>query len=347
MPGRETVGGAVAKDRRKRGGPDRNSSPAGVPPVKAPPWKRRYIPVYFWVGGVAGGSWLALSLEDALGERDAAVIRTGRYLGAAGVAASTVLLVLDLGRPERFLNMLRIVRARSAMSLGAWGLSAFGAVGGAAAALQAAEDLGLGAPGRWSRGPLGRLLNLGGLPLALFVGSYTGILIGATNVPAWGARSRLLGPLFVASAASSGLAAVSAGAELGGGSPGAQRRLARAETLALGGELGLALAARQEARRRLPSAREEPPRMRLARWATIGAGVALPLALKALDGFGRRPRSGRGRSLLAAGLALGGSLAMRLLITEEGRRSAQRDADTWAYASNGRGSGERGGSHGR
>jgi formate-dependent nitrite reductase membrane component NrfD len=316
------------------------------PPVRPPPWKAHYIPVYFWLGGIAGGSWLAATLEDLAGAGDRTVIRAGRYLAAGSTAAGATLLILDLGRPERFLNMLRVVRPRSAMSLGSWALAGFSAMGGGAALLQAAEDGLLGrAPrlGRWSAGLAGRLLHLAGLPVALFVGSYTGALVASSSVPAWAARHRLLPALFVASSASTGLAAVSAAVRLAGGAtPGAQRRLERAESVALAVELGLAAA--DQATADLPSRRAETAGPRSIRWLTYAAGIAAPLALEVASAVSRRgrsaaagpragaPRPKRGAGLLAAGLALAGGLALRLLVTSEGRRSAATPEDTWHYA---------------
>lgn len=350
-PARDEVGGAVARGRRKsRGGLDRHRSPSGTAPIKAPPWEMKYIPVYFWFGGIAGGSWLAATLEDVAGDADRDVVRAGRYLTAGSALVGSTLLILDLGRPERFLNMMRVIRLRSPMSIGSWALAAFGGLSGLATMLQLGEDADPSSfAGRLSRGGVARALHAAGLPLALLVGSYTGVLLGATNVPSWGERWLLLGPLFVASSASSGLAAVSGMLALSGaGSVAARRRLARAECIALGAELGLEAAAHARSRAGLPSAREEPGRLTAWRWLTVAAGAAVPLALSAIGAYGHRRRESEparpppvpsrrtnGRTLVASGLALAGSLALRLLITREGRRSAHTPDDTWAYASDG------------
>ena len=82
------------------------------------------MPLYFWFGGIAAGSsFVALACDLAGDERSAAVARKVA-LGALG--PSPVLLILDLGRPERFVNMLRIFKPRSPMSMGAWALTLFG-----------------------------------------------------------------------------------------------------------------------------------------------------------------------------------------------------------------------------
>lgn len=308
---------------------DQGSQPA--PPIKPATWEW-YIPIYFWLGGIAGGGWLVATAEDLTGERNRPVIRAGRYLALGGVLAGTGLLIADLGRPDRFLNMLRIVRLRSTMSLGSWGLTMFGACAGLGALLQAGEDGLLGRRSRLvrlSRGRLARALHLIGLPPALFVAGYTGVLLASTSTPSWALRTRLLGPLFLASAASSGLAAVSLALELGGRRrPRIARRLARAESIGLAAELALAAASRGVAGR-LPSARVEPAADRGARALTAGAGIAAPLALAAAHAGGRRRRVSRRKHLAASGLALAGSLALRYLVVREGRRSARYNADTW------------------
>jgi formate-dependent nitrite reductase membrane component NrfD len=331
----------------------RADSYQGVPPVKKAPWEWYYIPVYFWVGGIAAGSWLAAAAEDVAGASDRGVVRAGRYIALTGTMAGAGLLIADLGRPERFLNMLRIVRARSPMSLGAWGLSAFGTLTGIGAALQFVEDA-LGARsrlGRLSSGWLGRAVHLAGVPLALFIGGYTGVLLAATSTPVWAQRKLLLGPLFLTSGVASGLAAVSFAVNAAdSASPAARRRLSRAAALALGAELLLESADREEARK-LPSSRRGSPLVKTMRALMVGAGMIAPLALELVRGIapvgkerrrrererweqrrarGRRRRSRQG--LLVAGLTLAGGLALRLLTAHEGKISADTPEDTWAFA---------------
>ena len=122
--------------------------------MKPPTWEP-YIPAYFWLGGLSAGAWLAAAAEDVAGESDRGLIGTARYLAAGGLLAGMALLIADLGRPDRFHHMLRIVRVRSAMSLGSWGLALYGGFVGAGALLQAAEDGLLGPQPtlvRWSAG---------------------------------------------------------------------------------------------------------------------------------------------------------------------------------------------------
>src|SRR5690606_10492848 len=113
---------------------------------------------------------------------------------------------------------------------------------------------------RLSRGQAGWLLHAMGLPLALFVGGYTGVLLGTTSAPSWARRARLLGPLFTSSAISTGMSAVSLALDASGGASrsGARRRLARSESMALAAELALAIVNHRRART-LPSASDESP----------------------------------------------------------------------------------------
>src|SRR5690625_1148399 len=84
-----------------------------------------------FAGGVAAGSSL-LAAGAQLTGRDA-LVRTGRLGAAGGLAVSLVSLVSDLGRPERFLNMLRTIKLTSPMSVGTWLHSLYGAPAGVAA----------------------------------------------------------------------------------------------------------------------------------------------------------------------------------------------------------------------
>src|SRR6266496_5324529 len=104
----------------------------GQPVVKPPVWTWE-IPIYFFMGGIAGMSAvIALAavifhhVDPALAT-NVGVARTAIWLAAIGVILSSILLIMDLGRPRLFLNMLRVFKYQSAMSMGAWILSLFGA----------------------------------------------------------------------------------------------------------------------------------------------------------------------------------------------------------------------------
>jgi hypothetical protein len=168
----------------------------GRPIIKEPVWKPE-IPVYFFTGGLGGASGaLSLAARATGNER---LARTSLFVGAAAEAVSPALLVSDLGRPERFLNMLRLFKVTSPMSVGSWILAASSSASGVAAVL---ELLGLLPRVKAAAETVSALL---GPPLA----TYTAVLIADTAVPAWHEGRRELPFVFGGSAAASaGAAAV-------------------------------------------------------------------------------------------------------------------------------------------
>src|SRR3954449_11997750 len=94
-----------------------------VPLLKAPVWTWE-VPLYFFVGGAAGGAAIIGSVAQWSGV-DGTLARDARWVAAAGGPVSAALLTADLGRPERFINMLRVFKPQSAMSVGSWTLAAF------------------------------------------------------------------------------------------------------------------------------------------------------------------------------------------------------------------------------
>jgi hypothetical protein len=153
--------------------------------LKPPVWTWE-VPAYFFTGGLAGMS-AVLALGVALaGGADALLLAT-LWFATVGAALSAALLILDLGRPVRFLYMLRLFKWRSPMSVGSWLLTLFG--GAATGALVLAHLA--GADAGWARA----LLLVFLVPAALLgsvVATYTGVLVGATAVPAWAQHRRLL-----------------------------------------------------------------------------------------------------------------------------------------------------------
>ena len=168
---------------------------AGVngPMMHAPVWTWE-VPLYFWLGGLASGTSFVACAADLAGDERSAVALRRLALGAAVPCAP--LLIADLGRPLRFLHMLRIFKPRSPMSMGAWCLVAF-------------SSTAAGAVGADLTGRRRAARRLGGATAVLgtYLGSYTGALLAATAVPVW-ARSRgLIGPIFVCTAVGSGASA--------------------------------------------------------------------------------------------------------------------------------------------
>ena len=98
--------------------------------MKQPPWTWE-IPLYFFVGGAAGAAAVVGAIADYTGA-DRKLVREARWIAAAGSVLSPALLISDLGRPMRFLNMMRVFKPQSPMSVGVWTLLGFS--GGASAA---------------------------------------------------------------------------------------------------------------------------------------------------------------------------------------------------------------------
>jgi hypothetical protein len=299
-PDDEAVAGAA---RRAREGetPEQVLGPMMKPAVWT--WE---VPLYFWTGGIAAGSgFVALACDLAGDHRSAA---TARKVSLAALAPSPLLLISDLGRPERFLNMLRVFKPRSPMSMGAWCLTLYGnLIAGAVAA-----DL-------LDRKRPARLLGAAAAAAGGYLGSYTGVLLASTAVPVW-ARSRLfLGPIFVSTATATGAAASRLALVATGVPEGHPTRIAlgRVETGAIATELVLS----QINERRLgplAGALERGQAGRLfkgAKWA-VRAGLALRLA---------RGRLGPGSHHVASGLYLGAGLAFRYAWVIAGRGSATDD----------------------
>ncbi len=151
----------------------------GIPLLKQPPWKWE-IPAYFFVGGAAGSAAMIGAAAHWTG-RDRELARDCRYVAAVGAIISSGLLISDLGRPARFLAMLRVFKRQSPMSVGAWTLAAFGTFSGAAAVAELLNQHFKFAPIRVAGDIAEALTALTGLPLS----NYTGVLIGASVVPVW------------------------------------------------------------------------------------------------------------------------------------------------------------------
>ena len=280
MPDLEAIRSA-ARAAREGPLPDQVSGPM----IKSPVWTWE-VPLYFWFGGIAAGSsFVALACDLAGDEKSAAV---ARKVALAALAPSPPLLILDLGRPERFYNMLRIFKPRSPMSMGAWALTAFGNL---AAGAVGADLLG--------RRRTARALGAANAVVGGYLGSYTGVLLASTAVPVW-ARSRLfLGPIFVSTAAATGAATCRLTLMALGMKDDhpTSNALARVEMAAMGAELGLSVI---NERRLGPLAAGlevgRPGKLfKAAKWA-VRAGLALQLT--------RRPAAQHAASALylAAGL---------------------------------------------
>jgi len=172
----------------------RNRQPAftsyyGRPILKEPTWEPLDIAGYLFTGGLAGGSSI-IAAAASLSDRPA-LARACRLGASAAIGVSLAALVHDLGKPARFINMLRVAKPTSPMSVGSWLLAAYSPLVGAAAA----ADL----TGKLPR--VGRAAGLGAGVLGAGVASYTAALISDTAVPAWHDARQEMPYVFVGSAA--------------------------------------------------------------------------------------------------------------------------------------------------
>src|SRR2546423_14107030 len=116
------------------------------PVLKAPIWRWEIV-WYFFLGGLAAGCYIIASIAALFGsQEDLAVAKTGYYLSLLALLPCPPLLIKDLGRPERFLNMLRVFKVKSPMSMGVWALLGFSLFSGLTTVIQAARD---GLLGTW------------------------------------------------------------------------------------------------------------------------------------------------------------------------------------------------------
>jgi formate-dependent nitrite reductase membrane component NrfD len=269
----------------------------GRPIVKEPVWNPE-IPYYFFTGGIAGASAVLHVVAKLTGNERLAT--SSLYVGAAADVVSPVLLIKDLGRPERFLHMLRMFKVTSPMSVGSWILLVSGGASNTAAAL---ELLGILKPVKWAAEAVS---CLAGPPLA----TYTGALVANTAIPGWSEARDELPWLFGASAAASAGAAVAIVTPLELAGP--ARRAAvggAASALLLGQAMERRLGFVGEVYRKGEAGRFN----KIAKACTIAGGALLA-------GRGRRSRAA---TVAGGALVLAGELALRWSIFKAGFQSAR------------------------
>ena len=276
----------------------------GLPVLQEPVWIWA-VPTYFFVGGAAGAaSVLGAASLVAGGPTLERLEKRCRRLGLGGDLVSSVLLIVDLGRPDRFLNMLRVFRPTSPMSVGAWILAFSGAANTVGFLLGSRRGL---------PGTVGRLGVAAGGGLGALLASYTGVLLANTAVPLWQATRRELPILFVGS----GMASAGALLELFPDS-GASRKVTHWY-----GSIGkaVALAAMVAMERVAPRApRVTEPLRRGPTGMLWRGGLVLTAAGLVLSGLGNKSRA---RERLASVVTLAGALLTRFGIFEAGKRSAR------------------------
>jgi hypothetical protein len=308
----ETKGLVSEKGIRPAGAPMPRASEEtgyyGIPMLKEPQWKWE-VPLYLFAGGITGAAAYIGAMADWVGD-DYELARDARWLAVGGVGISSALLIADLGRPSRFLAMLRVFKRRSPMSVGSWTLAAFGTFAAASAFAKAVQS-------RWNNLPVRIVANLaqaGSAALGLPLHNYTGVLVGATVIPVWNKNIRTLPIHF----GMSGVQAACSVLELAGHTDnGALNTLGIIST---GWEFyeGMNLETRNERELR-------PLKRGTSGWITRAGGVlsgALPLALRLLStaSSGKRSRNIR---KWAAVSGIAGSLLTRYGWVLAGHASAR------------------------
>ncbi len=306
-------------DILKAAKPDRVHDPGyyGLPILKRPFWKWE-IALYFFFEGVSAGSYILCSMAG-LGnkQRFAGLIRTGRFLSFLTMLPCPPLLIVDLGRPERFHHMLRIWKKTSPMNHGAWALTGYGTVASFLALL--------GLKSRWMpteklsdlmrfahRWVPDRVIGVLGLPFAWTMVSYPGVLLATTANPVW-SRSHFLGPLFASSSMSSGAAALTL-LNYTSDDHGLHKALGTFEDVATAAEttaMALYLATAKQAARPLWKGKQSV----LFLVGALGLGIVAPTIL-------RRSKNKVVREAIAPVLTIAGSLALKWSVTYAGQESA-------------------------
>ena len=164
----------------------------GNPVLKPPTWTWQ-VPLYFFVGGVAGISTVIAVVAHLFG--NAGLIRAGLWIGFLGAMISAPLLIADLGRPARFLNMLRVFKLRSAMSVGAWTLAGFSSAVGLAVVC---HELILAGYGNDFLLVIEWMAEIAAALSGLILASYTSVLLSVTAIPVWSENRKLVPIVFLA-----------------------------------------------------------------------------------------------------------------------------------------------------
>ena len=178
------------------------------PQLRPAPFNNALVGSYIFFAGLSGAAQLLATVMDyARGPGAAPTVRRGRYLAMLAPTLGTLCLILDLHTPQRFYNMLRLIKFTSPMSLGSWALVGFSVTSTATASLQFVGDR---LRRSWPRG-FARLTQLPAAFAGGFIGTYTAPLLSATSTPHWAAAPKSLAVRYASSAVAAAAAALRLG----------------------------------------------------------------------------------------------------------------------------------------
>jgi formate-dependent nitrite reductase membrane component NrfD len=288
-------------------------------PLLHPPEWGWNVSTYLFLGGIMGGLSIIALVSRGSRDEERRLRRTVRFAAFVLAAVNPAVLIGHLGRPERFHHMLRIVKIKSPMSLGVWGLVLYS---GAAGATVLRELVDMGRLPRWMR-----LLSPGIFThvqalLGGFIASYTGVLLSASAIPLWGAGKRHIPAACVASGVS-GACALSTLLSTLQGNQRVNHRVERFEMIAAAAEFFILNDFRKRGGAYAAPMFEGARGERLRKYTTIG-GIVAPLALNALGELIDLPKPiDTIRTLAASVLTLVGGYIFRESLVEGGKLSVK------------------------
>lgn len=326
----EALLGLDEAPRRRRREADEGPGYYDISLLKPPVWTPE-VAAYFFLGGLSAGAFIIARCAERCGSRDCGDITPhGTYISLATIIPCAPLLIKDLGDPKRFHHMLRVIKPTSPMNLGTWVVTAFNALVVAAAGRELLRS-------KWGDPPppgLARFLDwalttsgdLFGVPVAILLAGYTGVLLSTTSTPVW-CKNRWLGALFSASAIGAGASAIHMSTELKhlntpadktqqpGGTADTIGKIESLSHFAEAAALVGYLAEAGELAKPLTQGKQKASFL----LGAVGAGLVLPTILR------HAPAPAKWKRWLGIGasvLALAGGAALRWAFVEAGRESA-------------------------
>ncbi len=291
--------------------------------LKQAPFNNFAVGGYVFLAGLSGGSMIVSTIAERAGHAGS-VGRRGRLIATLAPTLGSAVLVWDLHTPQRFMNMMRVAKRTSPMSIGTWLLLSFSACVMPAAAAELVAD-------RTARPGLFRgLARAAAVPAAFFgagIGTYTAALLAATSTPLWAAAPRALAVRFASSSIVAGASALSLGETDGR----TRRALDLVALAALATEATAASASHRIYARRGVAEALDSPAGRFEFWGAHVAGTLAAAGLKTVALL-LGPRRGRPASRLASVLGLLGSATFRVSIMAAGDVSARRPDISFRFA---------------